>query len=168
MTASETHENPYAVESAAVASGFPTQRSGSLSWLMTGWIAVVLINLPIPLLFGKECCKQIALLGMPIGILLILAIGLWGCRIVPRTMILLNSGAVVTALSQFWPFLHMMIGSIALALSQFLFERDAARHDLTRVTSAASATILTGSGLILVSFVFGAVIQAFVSLFQRR
>jgi len=161
-------DNPYAVESAVVEPGVSTSEPKSGSWLRIAWIAVVLINLPVPLLFGNECCKEAATFGMPIGILIVVVTGLWCCRQIPKMMAMLNSGAVITALSQFWPMFHIVIGSMAVGISQWLFEDSGNSTNLSKVPSATSATLITGAGLILVSFVFGAILMAFTSIFRRR
>lgn len=168
MTDSPFPDNPYAVESAVVEHAVSTSEPKSGSWLGIAWVAVVLINLPVPLLFGSECCKEAATFGMPIGILTVVVGGLWGCRQIPKAMKMLNSGAVITALSQFWPMFHIVIGSLAVGISQWLFEDSGNSTNLTKVPSATLATLITGAGLILVSFVFGAVLLAFASIFRRR
>ncbi|MBL8810329.1 MAG: hypothetical protein JNM43_09160 [Planctomycetaceae bacterium] len=168
MTDGQFVDNPYAVESAVVEPAVSTSEPKSGSWLRTGWVAVVVMNLPIPWMFGSTCCKETAMIGMPIGILVVLIAGFWGCRQVPKTMTMLNSGAVITGLSQFWPMLHIVIGSMAVGISQWLFEDSGNSTNLTKIPSATLATLITGAGLILVSFVFGAVLLAFASIFRRR
>jgi hypothetical protein len=168
MTDREFKENPYAVEAAAIEPSVDASPYNGLSWRRAAWGAVVLINLPIPLMFGMSVCKAESVIGMPIGILIVLLTGLWCCRGIPKAMSMLNSGAVVTALSQFWPMAHIMIGSVAVRISQMVFDRDANSGNLTGVVSTTSATLLTGAGLILLSFIFGAILMAFASIFRRR
>lgn len=168
MIDSEFAENPYAVEAAAIEPVVDASPSNGLLWRRVAWGAVVLFNLPIPLMFGTSVCKAGSVIGMPIGILIVLLTGLWCCRGTPKAMTMLNSGAVVTALSQFWPVAHTMIGSFAVGISQLVFDRNPNTLNLTRVVSATSATLLTGAGLILLSFIFGAILMAFASIFQRR
>lgn len=168
MTDSEYTENPYAVEAAAIEPSLDSSPSDGLSWRRAAWGAVVLLNLPIPLMFGMSFCKGESVIGMPIGILIVLLAGLWCCRRTPKAMSMLNSGAIITALSQFWPIAHIMIGSIAVGISRLAFDRDANTENLTGVISATSATLLTGIGLILLSFIFGAILMAFASIFRRQ
>ncbi len=168
MTKSEFSENPYAVEPASIQPSIDVSPSAGLSWRSAAWGAVVLINLPVPLMLGMACSRGGSVIGMPIGILAVLLTGLWCCRRIPKAMTMLNSGAVVTALSQFWPIAHDIIGIFAVGISRLVFDREAGDRMLTKVISVTSATLLTGGGLIFLSFIFGAILMAFTSIFRRR
>ncbi len=139
--------------------------------LQSAWLLAVLINLPIPVMFGSGVVVGPARFGMLLGIIAVYAVGVWCCTMQSGTMWRLIVGSLLTALSQLWPVLHMFVGLIAMGISRAIFF--VVDENFTRIPEVISATILTGIGLILPSFAFGLVgiavfrIRAFGSLLKE-
>ena len=139
--------------------------------LQSAWLLAVLINLPIPIMFGAGVVVGPARFGMLLGTVVVYAVGVWLCLVQSGIMWRLILGSLLTALSQFWPVLHMLVGLIAMGISRAIFF--IADQNFTRIPEVISATILTGIGLILPSFVFGLIgiavfrIQVFGGLWKE-
>ncbi|MFN9720069.1 MAG: hypothetical protein ACK58L_15330 [Planctomycetota bacterium] len=133
-------------------------------WLRWGWPLAVAIHLPIPLFFGWTTSGEgLPRLGMFFGIALVYFVGR---RLIPSRrwfMRRLTIGAFITSISQIWPVGQMMIGVVAILISKTIFS-DAVFgvirtggnwRELENLPAVMSATVLTGLGLILPSFLVG-------------
>jgi len=119
------------------------------------------VNLPIPLIFGFDVTDESRWIGMLFGIAAVYLCGFWGCNVMPRIMYRLNIGSSLVAVSQFFPILHIIVGSMAVDVSKPLFgEAQRTSGDMTGIAEITSATILTGIGLIIPSLAMGTVIVA--------
>lgn len=126
--------------------------------VQSAWALAVLINLPIPVMFGSDVARGELRIGMVIGVLAVYGVGAWCCTMRPSVMWRLIVGSGLTALSQFFPVLHLVVGTIAMGISRFVFsELNPAGETLTRLSQVIASTILTGVGLILPSIIFGLV-----------
>ena len=129
------------------------------------WFCMVIVNLPIPLLFGFGVTSDAGRIGMLIGIAAVYVCGFWGCNVMPRIMYRLNVGSILVAVSQLWPMLHMSVGMMAVGISQAAFGGTlGTTGNMTGIAEIACATILTGIGLIIPSVVLGTIIVAIFGL----
>jgi hypothetical protein len=129
------------------------------------WLSVVLINLPLPVFFGIASSQGFGRFGMPVGIGLVTAVGWLLCRQFPDFMRKLSIGSVLTALSQFYPMLHIFVGAWAVALCG---GAGGGGRDLDGIFQVTAATILTGIGLILPSIAAGYLMSYIGWLFKGR
>jgi len=166
---SEQDINPYEAPSAN--SPLPAAQSPSIffqkPWVVqSAWFLAVAINLPVPLMFGFSLTAVgAARLGMLIGIAAVYGTGVWICVHRAEVMWRLIVGSVFTALSQFLPMLHMLVGIVAMGISKFIFDPDRERDQIEAIPEVVLTTLLTGIGLILPSIVMGLI---FLMLFRIR
>lgn len=159
--------NPFAAPTAADPVIESDRAEKDERWLRWGWPLAVAIHLPIPLFFGWTISGEgLPRLGMFFGIALVYFVGR---RLIPSRrwfMRRLTIGAFITSISQIWPVGQTMIGIVAIMISKAIF-RDAAfgvigtsgaPRELGNLPAVMSATVLTGLGLILPSFLVGLVI----------
>ena len=164
MNTETSTSNPFAppqVESVvAQPTVFDTRR------LRTWWMIVVAINLPIPVMFGLTVSSGFGRFGMLLGIAIVATIGCFSCSRVPPLMMRLNIGALLTALSQLLPMLHMFVGMFALEIVRRLNSvvGGTDQDDLSGLFEITLATLLTGLGLILPSILAGLVLGLFARL----
>lgn len=124
--------------------------------LQTAWALAVVINLPIPLMLGHSVTNAgLPRIGMPVGIALVYFFGVWCCTQRPGLMWRLIFGSGFTAVTQFWPIAHMLIGAAAVGVSKFVFDPETGGQNMDRISAVLSATLLTGSGLIFPSLIVG-------------
>ncbi len=116
---------------------------------------MVAVNLPVPLFWGSAVSEGPAEVGMLIGIALVTPVGMVLCGGQPIPMRRLCHGSIVVALSQFYPVLHMCVGTIALTICRGMEDLDGLGPNLTGTLQVTAATILTGLGLILPSLILG-------------
>jgi hypothetical protein len=160
--------NPYEAPSAH--SPLPVAQSPSTffqkPWVVqSAWILAVVINLPVPLMFGFSfTAAGAARLGMLIGVAVVYGIGVWICLHQASVMWRLIVGSMFTALSQFWPMLHMMVGAIAMGVSKFLFDPERGREQIEAIPEVVLTTLLTGIGLIIPSLVMGLIVLMLFSI----
>jgi hypothetical protein len=160
----ESDENPYAapavaesLQSAPETSGFVRSRMN----LHVAWLLAVLFNLPVPVMLGESAVSDPrAIVGLPLGIMAVYFAGVFCCLQRAGLMWRLIVGSGITALGQFIPFAHMMIGIMAMGISEAIFDPDRNSRDISSLPEAASATVLTGLGLIILSLMMGAALFA--------
>lgn len=161
--------NPYEAPSAH--SPLPAAQSPSTFFqkprvVQSAWFLAVAINLPLPLWLGFNATADgAARLGMPIGIVTVYGTGVWICSHRPEVMWRLIVGSMFTAVTQFLPILHMLVGIAAMGISKFIFDAKREREQIESIPEAVLSTLLTGVGLILPSLVMGLI---FVMLFRIR
>lgn len=155
MSSETENDNPYSPP-APINNEVLVEDSASVNvrGLRIRWCVVTLVNVPIPVMFGMGTTTGAGQLGMPVGIGVVLAIGLALCSRFPRTMSNLCRGAVLTALSQFYPMLHIVIGMLAVTICKW---PSSSVGDLSGIFEGTLATLITGAGLIAVSLIFGIV-----------
>lgn len=161
--------NPYAAPSATEPLPTPAEAKSFFrkqTVVQIAWFLAVVINLPVPLMFGFSFTAMgAARVGMMIGIAFIYGIGVSVCQQRADAMWRLIVGSVLTALSQFWPILHMLVGMIAMAISKFLCDADRETDQINSLLEVILTTVLTGVGLIIPSLVMGLII---ILLFRIR
>ena len=147
----EPNENPYAAPPTTEQVEPPPTEGHRPPYVL--WVVVVLVNLPVPIMFGVSTTVGFGRIGMPFGILLVGVVGLLLCKQYRVMMRNLSWGAIATALSQFYPVLHTMVGAIALGICEGATDRRGPGMD--GIFQITAATIITGVGLILPSLVVG-------------
>jgi hypothetical protein len=164
----EQDTNPYEAPSAN--SPLPVAQSPSTffqqPWVVqSAWILAVAINLPVPIMFGFSfTAAGAARLGMLIGVAVVYGIGVWICLHQASVMWRLIVGSMLTALSQIWPMLHMMVGAIAMGVSKFIFDPERGREQIEAIPEVVLTTLLTGIGLIVPSLVMGLIVLMLFSI----
>lgn len=165
-------DNPYsppAYETKGFASIASNETTERLSY--AGWIALVAINVPLPLFFAFTITKGWAQLGIGLALIPILAIGYWICGWKRKGGKPLFIGGTIVALSQFAPILHVVIGGTAASLVKPLDRffganpptptadptGDIEVHDIGLETLLAGflTTLVTGFGLAAVAAIIG-------------
>lgn len=161
--------NPYEAPSADIP--LPVAQSPSTFFqkpvvVQSAWVLAVLINVPVPLMSGFSfTAAGAARLGMLIGIAAVYGAGVWICLHRADVMWRLMIGSMFTALSQFWPILHMLVGAAAMAASRFIFDPDRRTEKIEAIAEVVLTTLLTGIGLIIPSLLTGLI---FLMLFGIR
>ncbi len=170
MTDEITGSNPYAApESVSSTDGSEYVERVSDS-IYTGWIVVVLLNIPLPIFFGFMVSSGFSRAGMLVGIAIVGLSGYWLCGKVPVVMSRLCVGAVITAMLQLFPILHIYIGSAAIALTSAIFSNfgGGPQDTMDGILEVTTATLLTGSGIIILALVIGGIIGLFYRPFSSR
>ena len=128
------------------------------------WLCMLVINLPIPLIFGFVA-SEAGRIGMLLGIAAVYLCGFLCCNVMPRIMYRLNIGSSLVAVSQFLPMLQTIVGVEAVGISRAVFGgAQSTSGDMTGIAEITCATILTGIGLIIPSVVIGIIIVAVLGL----
>lgn len=160
-------DNPYLAPQVTDAVSSPNATIRVVS-LRIAWIVAVLINLPIPVMFGISMTKGVGRLGMVVGTILVSIVGLQLCRTKAFLMLRLCIGSVLTALSQFYPVLQMLVGIVGVGISRFVCSPfSPGSGDLSGPVEVTLATVLTGLGLILPSIGMGFVVGLLIRLPDR-
>jgi hypothetical protein len=129
--------------------------------LQAAWMLAVLLNLPVPVMLGESAVSDPrAMVGMPLGIAAVYLPGIWLCLKRAGLMWRLIVGSSITALFQFYPIPHMLIGMIAMGISQVIFDPHGTTRDISSLPEATLVTILTGIGLIIPSLLMGTALFA--------
>lgn len=160
----ESDENPYAapavLDNIAEAPAQPGLINKPIV-LQAVWILAVLLNLPVPVMLGESAVSDPrAMVGMPLGIAAVYLTGVWICLKRAGLMWRLIVGSSITALCQFSPIPHMLVGMIAMGVSQVIFDPYRTTRDISSLPEAALVTILTGLGLIIPSVLMGTALFA--------
>ncbi len=161
--ATSPDENPYSAPTVADTIETPPsgRRWGPTPVLQAAWALAVLLNLPVPMMLSESALSDPrAFVGVPFGIAVVYLTGVFCCLCRAGIMWRLVVGSGVTALSQFIPLAHMMIGMLAMGISEAIFDPSRNSRDISSLPEAAFATILTGLGLIAPSLLMGAGIFA--------
>lgn len=156
----DSDDNPYAAPAVSDNIEVGSEPSGfinSPTVLQAAWLLAVLLNLPVPVMLGKSAVSDPrAMVGLPLGIAAVYIAGFWVCLQRTGLMWRLIVGSSITALCQFVPVAHMMIGMMAMGISQAIFDPYRTTRDISSLPEAALATVLTGLGLIVPSLLMGA------------
>lgn len=173
-------DNPYEVTAAIEpASEEQTPDIVSPRRLVTTWIVVFLVNLPIPVMFGGYVVDSPGgYMGMAVGCVLWCSLGIFLCygrhaRHVQATI----RGGWLVALTQFYPMLHMLIGMLAAVLVSAVFEAGSSGRGPVNFTSnsatwdlliSTSMTLVTGAILITEALIIGTVITLLIRVAREN
>jgi hypothetical protein len=78
------------------------------------------MNMALPLLFGLEVTRHHGLIGMCVASLLMLIVGWLFCMLKPAAARKLVLGSLAVALTQVFPILQIIAGSISIGIAQSL------------------------------------------------
>jgi hypothetical protein len=120
------------------------RRTRLRDFLIIAWPFIFGANMIVPLLFGWELVEQSGALGVLFASVILLALG-WLLFVVwPALALRLTFGAIFTALLQFFPILHMILGIIAFGITLELGQA-AEMNDqaMPRITSELGGFIIT-------------------------
>jgi hypothetical protein len=129
------------------------RRTRLRDFLIIAWPFIFGANMIIPLLFGWELVENSGALGVMFASVILLALG-WLLFVVwPALALRLSFGSIFTALLQFFPILHMIIGIIAFGITFELGQAtDMNDQTMPKITSELGGfiiTIIMGSTLLL-------------------
>jgi len=165
----EQDTNPYAASAVlerAVAPGPPPTFFQKPVVIHFAWFLAVALNLPVPFSLGYPLVKASGSEpGLFAGIVAVYFAGLWGCTQWPGLMWRLLVGSIFTALSQFMPAAHMVIGLVAMGISREIFDLGRATDRIAFPSEAFSTTLLTGLGVIFLALSIGA---ALITIFRIK
>lgn len=122
--------------------------------LRAWWSGIFALNLIVPLFLASMVVSGLAWIGVLLAVAAYGQAGSHACRHWPRLAMSLVLGGGLVGLSQFFPILHIFVGSLALravAPSQddFLLE------EMTGVLDGLLATAITGGFLLAVATIVG-------------
>lgn len=125
--------------------------------LMFEWVAVLLFNLIVPLLFAWSMTNHQARLGCAIAIALAALVGAALCRWAPSAMLIVIRGGVFVAVSQVFPALQIIAGALSFStLSRIGMLPTTDVPDVISSTFGGfMVTLSTGILLLAASCVFG-------------
>jgi len=164
-------DNPYQVLPSASADNLsaPGGDGNKVSRRVGAWVIVFLLNLPVPVMLGKDTISGAAgALGMTVGCLLWCGLGIVLCfGTLAKHVEATSLGGILVALSQVMPIVQMMSGMIAMGIVSLVGEVLQVKvgfgdvppfTDVTgvgRVALAGCLTLITGLLLIGLAFVLG-------------
>jgi hypothetical protein len=161
--------NPYATPPVDFESSKPPKASAAEAKLSyAGWLGLVAINTPLPLLFALSIVRSWAVVGVALAFIPMLFIGIRICRLPNLGGKPIFVGGLLTALLQFLPILHIFIGmlavQIAMSIDELLGARQNGEHEpfgfqLQTIPGAFIATCITGALLPTVATVLGYTIR---------
>lgn len=155
-------ENPYrAPESDTTAGGI---RSGDLdrnAFIM--WAIVFGLNMVLPLLFSVEVTQHHGRFGMGAASLVLLIAGWVLCALSARTARKLILGAVIVALTQFFPILQIVAGSVSMGIAASIQQADGGGGDSGR-DEVGFPEITSELGGFMVTMLVGGILLAFASI----
>ncbi len=144
-------------------------RAGGFTYV--AWIFVFAINMAVPLLFSASVTQQNGRSGMLIGTLFLFVLGCYICAANRKLAVALLAGGAVVALTQLFPMLQFIAGSIGMGVGQALGHATFLGDDNPpRVTSEYGGfvvTFVTGGVLMAGSLCTGILLQL-VRRFLRR
>lgn len=117
------------------------------------WSVVFVANLIMPLQFASLIVHQRAWIGVSLAVAAYWRAGLYACRKNRSMSLSLIIGGGLVALSQVYPLLHILAGSIALHANSVSLE--VGSDSLTGAVSGFLATAITGGILLTVATLVG-------------
>ncbi|MCA9065105.1 MAG: hypothetical protein KDA96_18680 [Planctomycetaceae bacterium] len=148
-------ENPFAPPKTELADRIAAP-SRSRTGLMVAWNLAVLINVPLPFIWGLSNTDGMGALAMMAGILVVASTGSCLCLYYPHIMKRISIGSI---LQPFFPVMQMMAGMLAIAMTRGIFSlATGTTASNLSVVPAVVATVLTGLFLILPSLLVGALV----------
>ncbi len=110
----ESPSNPYASPAEVVADQPKTDQQRRFTETSFAWLLVLTLNLPVPFACAFAIANTHAIIGATLLVVGLLIAGHLLMKSSPRLMRVFVQGGIVTAISQFFPLLQMIAGSIAL------------------------------------------------------
>ncbi len=119
--------------------GDESKRGSTLFYF--AWVAVFILNLPVPLLFAEDMTREHGRVGMAVAAVLMLACGLLVCSVDRKFFGFFIGGAIIVGLAQIVPVLPFIAGLIGImfahTLSMGLVESaDSVQNEGTRTWGA--------------------------------
>ena len=149
-----SEDNPFQPPTSTAGTA-PTRfrRTRLQNFLIIAWPFIFGANMIIPLLFGWELVEQSGAMGVILASIILLALG-WLLFVVwPALALRLTFGSIFTALLQFFPIVHMIIGIIAfgitIELGQATDMNDQVMPKITSELGGFIITSITGCSLLL-------------------
>ncbi len=128
------------------------------------WAFVLALNLIVPLFFGWALTQGYARAGLVAAIGCFWIAGHYFCRRGRAAAYSLVVGGALFAVTQFFPFPQIVAGMIAVAIAQhfesLFFEAGDGLPNLTSAIGGFLATFVTGSILVSLALLIGAVIYS--------
>ena len=151
--------NPYQSPAAIIPEAVTRAQVSPNKWMLLAWPAVLVVNGLIPALFGWVVTEHHGRLGSVLATTAILVLGWRLCYQRPLYARRLIIGAAVFSLSQFFPFIQILAGMIAMQIASRLglTNRDPDVEDL-RIASEFGGFLVTaivGAPLIACSACIG-------------
>ena len=109
--------NPYEAPRSSETTRIPEAQRGKFR-LLWAWGLVFLLNLPVPIILAMPFTTRYSLFGLVAIVALFLSLGLVVCRRFAGFGQCLVAGGLLTALSQFIPFLQLFSGLVAINSAQ--------------------------------------------------
>jgi hypothetical protein len=166
--------NPYEAPNAAVRTLIPDEQALPRASVLTyiAWIFVFAINMAVPLLFSASMTEQYGRLGMSVAALLLLVFGCYICAANRKLAVALLAGGAVVALTQLFPILHIIAGTIGMSVGQTLghatIDSDDAPARITSEYGGFIVTFVTGGILMAGSLAIGVLLRFVTSFHSRR
>jgi hypothetical protein len=133
------------------------------------WALVFAINCIAPVLFAINMTRDFGRLGVGIAVFMFLVMGWYFGRLHSRNAKRLVTGAIIVALTQFFPILQFISGFIAFSITEELGgvekldDEDFGFGEISSFFGGFVCTALTGGTLIGVAIVIGWVVVALIS-----
>ncbi|RUL87884.1 hypothetical protein [Tautonia sociabilis] len=133
--------------------------------MLVGWLAVLLVNLPVPLMFGSWITDRDGTIGMGAAVVLLAGVGGWAILRSFRVGLALIVGGSAVALSQVVPMLQFVAGMIGVSLAKAIGLAEPGPWEEPTVPGVLGAaggfvvTVVTGTLLLAVSLGIGLVLQ---------
>ena len=155
-------ENPYRAPESDTTAG--AIRSGDLDRnAFITWAIVFGLNMVLPLLFSVELTQHHGRLGMCAASLVLLIAGWVLCALSARTARKLILGAAIVALTQFFPILQIVTGSVSMGIAASFQLADGGGGDLDP-DEGGFPEITSELGGFMVTILVGGILLTFASL----
>jgi len=162
--------NPYASPQSLTADSLPTTDASDRPsrWVYLVWTIVFVLNLAVPLLIAWTLSNASGRIGMFVAVAVLYLLGSWVCTAHYRHLgVSLIAGGLCVGLTQVFPLLQIIAGSVSFAVATRLGQVDGRNADLPgNVDSAAAGfiiTMTTGVLLMAAALVIGLPLQAIAS-----
>jgi hypothetical protein len=126
------------------------------------WVALLVLNLPLPLWLGWDVVNEFGRCGLIAAIVFVWLLGHLTVHRLGDWLESLLFGGVCTALLQFFPVVHLVAGLIGLDLALRL--DPAASSSRASAIGGFLATVFTAAQLLVVAFVIGETFRAVARL----
>jgi hypothetical protein len=164
--------NPYEVrESMAVEEVLSHANKENRFELIVVWIFMSLINTIAPGLFASNLVSDDAFIGVYLGVACIVGVGCIVTYCFPVPMKRILYGAILTALSQFFPVMQMLFGLVTYSFIQWVGFRGVKAEHVNEIQSPYIAFVMTALvalELITVALIAGIFLKSLGYLFKLR
>ena len=151
MDDANPYEAPKHVVRPSPAAAKTKRRAGIMTYI--GWVFIFVLNMAIPLLFSYSITREHGRAGVSVAVVFLLALGCYACAANRKLAAALMAGGVLVALTQMFPALHIVAGSIGISVGQALGLTD--RGDAVR-----SPLVRSEFGGFVITFVTGGILMA--------